>query len=383
MDDNSNTNKIEFNVLSEDNHLYSKLGELKINKKRLKTPSLWLGHLIDHKPKLWETSKLDNIMVNAYFILKKASTYEKVCDRGIHNYLDYNGLVMMDSGGFLFQKKEEMNLEPLKVLDLYEKSKPDIGVVLDHPFDPKSSNKSNQKRWDITLKNTKTMIESNSKVPLMPVLHGYSLKELGNACYDIKKIDDHPKLIGIGSLVPLIFSTTAGSKRFPDCMQFVMQSIRLIRNEFPDAMIHAFGIGSTLTMHLMYSVGTDSLDSTGWRIKAAYGMIQLPGVSDRHVKTRNNGRKFLDASEQKILTKCKCPTCKGNIIDERMKILDENFIPRAVHNAWVFKKEEQSFKNAIIDEKIEQFLEKRLKNSYYSKSFDYLVTSKKTKPVND
>ena len=281
------------------------------------------------------------------------------------------------------KKKEEMDLDPIKVLDLYENSKPDIGVVLDHPFDPNSSNQANKKRWDITLKNTRSMIESNSKIPLMPVLHGYSLKVLGKACSDIKKIDDDPKLIGIGSLVPLIFSTTAGSKRFPDCMQFVMESVKLIRSEFPDAMIHAFGIGSTLTMHLMYSVGTDSLDSTGWRIKAAYGIIQLPGVSDRHVKTRNNGRRYLDTAEQRILAKCECPICNEKSIKERMTILDENFIPRAVHNAWVFKKEEQDFKKAVNEGLIQEFLENRLKNGYYSKSFDYLISSKKTGPLSD
>ena len=105
MDDDLNKNKIEFNILSENNHLYSKSGQLIINKKKLETPSLWLGHLIDHKPKLWETSNLENLMVNAYFILKKAKTYEKIVDMGIHKYLDYDGLVMMDSGGYLFQKK--------------------------------------------------------------------------------------------------------------------------------------------------------------------------------------------------------------------------------------------------------------------------------------
>ena len=381
MDSDSNRNNLEFKVLYEDKHLFSRLGKLKINNKKLDTPSLFLGHLMDHKPKLWETSKLDNLMVNAYFILKKASTYNKIVEMGIHKYLDYEGLVMMDSGGYLFQKKEEMDLDPLKVLDLYENYRPDIGVVLDHPFDPNSSNLINKKRWDITLKNTAIMIESNSKVPLMPVIHGYSLKELEKACSDIKKIDDDPKLIGLGSLVPLIFSTTAGSKRFPDCMQFVMQSVKLIRREFPDAMIHAFGIGSTLTMHLMYSVGTDSLDSTGWRIKAAYGMIQLPGVSDRHVKTRNNGRRHLDIAEKRILAKCECPICNGKNIEERMDILDENFIPRAVHNAWVFKKEEEYFKDALKERNTRKFLDKRLNKSYYSKSFNYLIDSKEVKTL--
>lgn len=374
-------NNVDFKILLEDNHLFSKLGILKINNKKLETPSLWLGHPIDLTPKPWESIKLKNLMLNAYYILKKPSAYEKICKMGVHDYLNFNGLVMMDSGGFLFQKKDEMQLDPLKVLDLYEKSKPDIGVILDHPFNPNSTNHENKKRWELTLKNTEIMVESNSKIPLMPVIHGYSLKELQKACSDIKKIDDNPKLIGLGSLVPLILNTTAASNRFSNCTQFILEAIKLIRNEFPNSMIHAFGIGSARTMHLMYSIGTDSLDSTGWRIKAAYGTIQLPGIGDRHPKTRNNGRRFINNGEKEILAKCQCPICKNKNLTQRLDILDESFPSRAIHNAWVFKKEEKDHKIAIKEDKTKPFLEKRLKKGIYSKSFEYLIDSKEIKPL--
>lgn len=378
---NLTKNKVDFQFLLKDNYLFSNLCELKINKKKLSTPSLWLGHIIDLNPKPWEFIELENLMINAYYIINKPSSYQKICEKGIHNYLNFDGLIMMDSGGFLFQKKEEIDLNPLELLDLYEKSKPDIGVILDHPLDPKNTNQSNKKRWQETLKNTKIMMECNSKVPLMPVIHGYSFSELKKACSDIKKIDDDPKLIGLGSLVPLVLNSSAASKRFGNCMQFILESMKLIRNEFPNAMLHAFGVGSARTMHLMYSIGADSLDSTGWRIKAAYGVIQLPGLGDRYPKTRNNGRRVINAEEKKILAQCKCPTCNEKSISQRINILNEKFPERALHNAWVFKKEEEHYKRAVIEDNTREFLEKRLKIGHYSKSFNFLINSKETKPL--
>lgn len=377
------TSHVDFNLLYEDKYLFSKLGELKISGKRLETPSLWLGHIIDLYPRPWEYFKLENLMINAYYILNKISTYNKVCEQGIHKYLDFDGLIMMDSGGFLFQKKEEIELDPFKLVELYELSKPDIAVVLDHPFDPNVTNQINAKRWKSTLKNTKIMMEVTTKVPLMPVIHGYSFKELENACSDIKKIDDNPKFIGLGSLVPLILNTPAASKRFPDCMQFVLQAMKLIRNEFPDSMLHAFGVGSARTMHLMYSIGADSLDSTGWRIKSAYGVIQLPGVGDRYPKTRNNSRAVINTVEKKNLANCKCPTCNNKSLRDQINILNERFPERAIHNAWVFKKEEERYKKAVIQGRTQEFLEKRLKKGHFSKSFNFLVTSKRTIPLSE
>lgn len=372
---------LEFQVICKDKQLFSQLGSLNANNKKLETPSLWLGHVIGSKPRIWENMSVKNVMVNAYNILKKPSACESIKKIGIHNHLNFDGLIMMDSGGFLFQKKEEIDIDSEVILELYEDSKPDIGVVLDHPFDPINNDASNRKRWVKTLENTEKMINSSSKIPIMPVLHGYSIQELKNACIDIKKIDDDPKMIGLGSLVPLVFSTPAASKRFPDCMSFILESINLIRSEFPDAMIHAFGIGSTFTMHLMYAIGADSLDTTGWRIKAAYGIIQLPGVSDRHPKTRNNGRSFLKNGELDILKKCECPTCSGETLEQRLNKLDQDFYSRALHNAWVFKEEEYKFKNSLKKGETRKFVEKRLKNSYYSKSFDYLINTKETSPL--
>lgn len=373
---------VEFKIDYQDKQLFSRRCNLTINKKHIKTPLLWLGYPIGFPPEPWKHFSLDTLMVNAYDILIKPKLYDKICKKGIHKFLDFNGLIMMDSGGFIFQKKEKLDIEPSQIIELYEKSKPDIGVVLDHPLSIQNSIKDNKKRWKKTLQNTDFMLKNNGEISLMPVIHGYTIKDLKKACDEIKKINENPKFIGLGSLVPLLFNMKGSNKlKFNNCRNYVIDATRFVREEFPNSLLHTFGVGSTKTMHLMYSLGVDSLDSTGWRLKAAYGNIQLPGVSDRNPTDRNNGRASLNQDEKKILNKCECPTCKNKSLDEKILSLDGPFSPRAMHNAWVYKKELEYYIKHLDDGDIKAFTEKRLKSGFLSKSYNYIIDIKEIKPL--
>ncbi len=369
--------EIDFNIDYKDKQLFSRRCSLRINNRSIKTPLLWLGHPIGFEPRPWEHFPMDTLMVNAYDILMKPKIYNKVCETGIHKFLNFDGLVMMDSGGFIFQKKEELDVEPSKIIELYEKAGPDIGVVLDHPLSIQKSMSDNRKRWKKTLQNTDFMIKNNGDIALMPVLHGYTLNELKKACKEVRKINDNPKIIGLGSLVPLLFNMKVSKKlKFKNCRNFVIDATRLVREEFPNSLLHTFGVGSTKTMHLMFSLGVDSLDSTGWRLKAAYGNIQLPGVSDRNPTPRNNGRASLSDGEKIILDECECPTCMGKSLEQKIKSLDGPFPPRALHNAYVYNQELENYVKSLEQGKSKEFAEGRLKPGFFSKSFDYLVNIK-------
>lgn len=364
--------KLKFDILDNDEELFSRRGKALINDKKIDTPALWLGHVMGGTPHPWKFLDMNTVIVNAADILRTKTNTTSICEKGIHKHLNFHGAILMDSGGFLFQKKDNLDIDPLSIIELYEKSKPDLGVILDHPFNPSETNKSNQKRWEKTLENTRIMTENIGKVDLMPVIHGYNFKELKSACNDIKRINDDPSMIGIGSLVPLLFRTN-GTKRFNDPIKFVIDAIRIVRKEFPDSFLHAFGVGSSKTMHLMYSLGVDSLDSTGWRLKAAYGIIQLPGVGDRHPISRNNGRASLNEKEKKILKQCKCPSCKELSITEKLKLLNDKFPARAIHNAHVFINEKEKFQEKIKTGNTKEFTQNRLNSGIFPKAFEYIV----------
>jgi tRNA-guanine family transglycosylase len=361
---------MKFKVQFKDDETFARKGILKINNKTIETPVLWLGHPIGGTPKPWKSFAINAMLVNSCDILTKPQVSQLIQKMGIHEYLDYKGVVMMDSGGFLFQKKDNLDISPSTILNLYHKTKPDIGVILDYPLNPSEPYHINYYRWKKTINNTAYMYHNNGTSILMPVLHGYTLRKIRNACKEIRKIDDNPNLIGLGSLVPLVFRTK-DTQNFNDIMHFVVDAIKLVRNEFPNAFLHIFGIGSTNSMHLMFSLGVDSIDSTGWRLKAAYGRIQLPGIGDRYVKPHRNGRKVINKQEIKKLSMCKCPVCKNYALKDRIMILDKSFEKRALHNAWVFIEEEKMFKYYLKNKSTINFVENRLKNSTFIKGLNY------------
>lgn len=362
---------MKFRVIKE-NPMGARLGILKINGKKAETPLLWLSCSIRNKPYPWKYFEVNAVMVNAYELIKKGILVES-----IHKFLGINGLIMMDSGGFQILRRK-VRISPSEIIRVYKKAKPDIGVVLDYPLDP-SDLSSWAKRWRKTLINTKFMLDNSYDVVLMPVIHGYTIDDIRKACKEIKDITD-PKIIGIGSMVPIVrqmYTSKLLELNNVTTFKLIVETILTVRREFSDAFLHVFGIGSVTTMHLMFSLGVDSVDSMSWRIKAAYGAIQLPRVNDRFISPKD-GRKPL--KEIDLLSKCKCPICNGKSLEDRKIALDNSrpntFYNRAIHNAYVLKQEEFMFRKFLTEGKVIEFIRSRLQGTRYHSLINWLTNKK-------
>jgi len=337
-----------------------------------KTPFLWFAQLIDGKPKPWKHFSLDGVMVNAYEILGKTKANNEVRKKGIHRYLEFRGPIMMDSGGFQFMKKKELDVDPKKILKLYEESKPNFGVILDHPLGPDLSHGEKMDRWFKTLTNTRIMIANHNTdcTKLVPAVHGHKLDEIEWFLQELDRISAFD-FLGIGSLVPSVFSTKGAGG-----IANVVEIVNFVRKKLPDRRIHVFGVGSTLTMHLMFYAGADSIDSSGWRTKAAYGAIQLPKIGDRYITPRKRHKTYRDLSEneKEILAQCECPVCEK----EGLEKLKRSFTARALHNAWVFQKEVQKARELIRMNEYESYVQEILIQSSLSNAFKLATELKKT-----
>jgi tRNA-guanine family transglycosylase len=105
-----------------------------------------------------------------------------------------------------------------------------------------------------------------------------------------------------------------------------------IRREFP-GRIHAFGIGGIVTLHLAAALGIDSLDSSGWRQRAARGLINLRGRGDRQaVKLGSWKGRELSRAEWAELARCRCPACRRSGTEALRRQGIEGFTARATHN---------------------------------------------------
>jgi 7-cyano-7-deazaguanine tRNA-ribosyltransferase len=195
----------------------------------------------------------------------------------------------------------------------------------------------------------------------IPVVHiGKYLNEYTRAiCADGNL--SRKKSIALGGIVPNLL-------RKPRAMPYtdILNGLLHVRDLFAGKAIHVFGVGGTATLHLIALLGFDSVDSSGWRNRAARGVIQLPGSGERIIAELGNwrGRRPSDEEWRKLST-CRCPACQRHGLDGLKANKLEGFCNRATHNLWILLQEVKWLKGHIRAGTYENNYSKRLDNSRY------------------
>ena len=375
----------------------------------LETPNLFASYRIGDYPHAgllhppWEMTGTQAVLVNAFDLLENSRTRRftpeiRNTEGTLREYIHFEGPLMLDSGGFNFQKQDDINIASLDVLKIGIEFAVDVSVVLDHPFLPTSTLEEKRDRWANTVANTKEMFEKlkDSDLPdyfqLMPVLHGYDPDTLEKSLARIVKIwGEEPSIVGIGSLAPLALN---GSK------QTVINVICTVRQLLPNAHIHCFSLGSALLMLFAFYCGADTVDSQSWIISAAFKNVQLPGFPwtrfasrekekdpDKYAQKRDafTDRLLELINEEGFAVKDWDKQQDWNIRNksDALSYLDylehqegeKDIHRRACHNLYAFNFEA----NRVRQEKkkgltaLEAFIEGRMKSPVYQKAFAYAI----------
>jgi queuine/archaeosine tRNA-ribosyltransferase len=175
--------------------------------------------------------------------------------------------------------------------------------------------------------------------------------------------------IALGAIVPNLL-------RKPKAMAYtdILAGLLHVRRIFKDKSIHVFGVGGTATLHLTALLRFDSVDSSGWRNRAARGIIQLPGSGERLVADLGNWRgREPSADEWDLLDRCKCPACRehGRTGLKARKL--HGFCCRATHNLWVLLEENRWLNKHLVAGTYGRNYTKRVDNSTYKPLIDELL----------
>ncbi len=253
------------------------------------------------------------------------------------------GSLFLDNGAFTARTKD-IELDIDRVVSMQEKLNPDLTIPLDYPFLPETPVHTMEKMWDKTAENIKYWQDSTTlKGKLVPALHSWSKNSLRANISWLQKYAD-ADLIALGSLVDLSFSNFKGifGDRQPtkELIDMLSLAISVVEDQ-SDFKVHLMGWGSSpLMIHLGYYLGISSMDTMGYRRKAAYGKIVLPGRGERHIgdsSTTFGGRNIHsngNPGDLELLKNCTCPICITNQYS-----LASDWKARAVHNEWVMKNE--------------------------------------------
>ena len=384
--------------------------------KPLELPNLFASYRIGDYPRAglsrhpWEMTNTQAVLLNAFDLLANKRTRVftseiRKAESTLHEYVEFDGPLMLDSGAFNFQKHAEISINPLDVLSIGIELGVDMSVVLDHPFLPNSERTEIDARWTNTIENTRSMFEKlrcwDGSLPdnfqLMPVLHGHDTETLKRAFDDIVKIwEQEPAIVGIGSLAPLARN---GSKRT------VIDTICTVRRFLPNAHIHCFSLGSALLMLFAFYCGADTVDSQTWIMSAAFKYVQLPGFhltrfSSREAEkdpikyeqTRSTFAQHLlrliqeerfavkdwDTGEKWRIRNKSDALAYIDYLEDRNGI--NRIHRRACHNLYTFNFETSRVRQEKRAGKLETFIDNRMKNTVYRKAFEYATKKAKPKP---
>ncbi len=375
--------------------------------KPLEIPNLFASYRIRDYPRAglrchpWEMTDTQAILLNAFDLLanKRTRMFTPEIQNGLHEYVEFDGPLMLDSGAYNFRQHAEISITPLDVLEIGIELGADMSVVLDHPFLPKSDPKEINIRWTNTVANTRKMFEELKKKqlsifpPLMPVLHGHDAKTLSRAFDDIVEIwGQEPAIVGIGSLAPLARN---GNKRT------VIDVILTARQLLPNAHIHCFSLGSALLMLFAFYCGADTVDSQTWIMSAAFKQVQLPGfhltrfspreAAKDHIKYEKTRRAFAQhllrlIAEEGFTVKDWDVGETWSIRDERDALSYLDYLEdsdginhvhrRACHNLYAFNFEANQVRKKKRVGTLATFIDSRMKSTVYRKAFEYATKNR-------
>ena len=405
--------KFQFRIIkSSDLNHYGKIRFY--NNKELLTPLCWFGLSIieskDFQLNVFKESKIEAFLSNAYdlYYLDKKQERKSLIEKLQRMNLAHK----MDSGGFQLMKSKlrenarNFPLTPKLVLDKQLEIGCDCGVQLDFPFGPSLKKTQKMKRIDKTIESLEHLLKLidyyGVSFSFLPVIHTVS-NDLDLLKYGLKRMEGilgkKPNVIGIGSLVPLV---RRGFNK--NGIENFLYTLISIRKMLPNSFIHAFGIGGTMA-YLAVLAGIDSYDSNGWIQKSAYGVIQLPGISDRFLREESHQRPYLienrrqrnckkPINEIEIFMNCNCPACKPfykkKWSERDWKRKQKAFIGRmekpkllrAIHNVSLYQNEIFKIRNAVQEINLLKFTQDRLKFSIYYKYIDF-IEKLKSKSIED
>lgn len=187
-----------------------------------------------------------------------------------------------------------------------------------------------QRRQRTLFDRTIAVLEAHAEDGFCPVVHaGPWLDRYMEALHRLGRT----RQLAIGGLVPHLLNSAGAQRREMIC------KLRRVKKDFPGS-IHAFGVGGIVTLHLAAALGVDSADSSGWRQRAARGLVVLRGRGERQaVKLGSWKGRAPDEVERGELARCRCPSCRRLGPEGMTAVGVEGFAHRGVHNLWTLLEE--------------------------------------------
>lgn len=337
---------MKFEVLDID--ALGRIGKINANGKEMVTPNLFpVVHPFKNLLPMVELKEIgaQAVFTNAYIIFQNKSKREIVLDKGIHEFLNFDGLIGTDSGAFqqYMYKDKELVINPADIEGFQEKVGSNFPVILDIPVQLDDTHEKAEIKVNENIKRAKENIERRKNVNCnwFGPVHGGNYNDLlKKSAVEMSHLDF--AIYAIGGLVKAFLNY-----RFELTLDVLLTVKKNIISNKP---IHMFGLGLPQFFSLAVACGCDLMDSAAYILYA----------KENRYFTLSTGTKNLEDLNE---FPCHCPICVKYTPYEVMGF-EENLKTQllAKHNLYLSFSELKTIRQAIRDGNLWELVEQRIRN---------------------
>jgi 7-cyano-7-deazaguanine tRNA-ribosyltransferase len=320
--------------------LMGRIGVMKLGKKSFETPCLTpVIHPIWRDIPLLRFKQMgfDALMTNSYILYKRDR--EGALEKGIHDFIGFDGVVMTDSGGYQVLEYGDVEFTPMQIADFQDGIGSDLAVTLDRPTGYSNSRPYARETMQWSLRAAEATIKSHQASDTTwvgPIQGGIFRDLLRSSARGL--VSAGFQVLALGSPVELM-----EGYRFSELQEMIINA----RKSIPFAMpLHLFGAGHPLMLPLSVALGCDTFDSASYMLYAK---------KDRYMTERGTLQ-----LERMAYLPCGCPECNATSLSELRTLPREERVRRiALHNLHVLRADVLRCKEAICEGRLWDLVEER------------------------
>ena len=222
---------------------------------------------------MWDKFGVQGLITNSYVIWKHEKLREPALARGVHDLLDFPGVIVTDSGTFQSYVYGDVEVGVEQIVEFQRDIGVDIGTMLDVFGRPDQTKEELQHAVDETVARASISLETAAEGLLLngPIQGGLDSHLRADSALKMGAVDGphrgfavHP----IGGIVPLM-----EQHRYLDLVKIILATRETIPLERP---IHLFGCGHPMLFPMCIALGADLFDSAAYALFARDGRLLTP-----------------------------------------------------------------------------------------------------------
>jgi len=329
--------------------LAGRTGALKVGSREVMTPALMPvvnPNLLEKgyplTPfRLKEEFGFDIMITNSYMIRKNPDLSSRALELGLHRLLDFDGIIMTDSGTFQSYVyggggKNEVDVDPLEIVEFQRNIGSDIGTILDRFTTPDTDRQRADSDLRETMSRGSLSLEKKGQMELaVPVQGGLHLDLREEAGRLVREMG--VRYSPIGGVVPLM-----ESYRYAELVDVIISAKKGLGPSIP---AHLFGAGHPMFIPLAVALGCDLFDSASYAKFAKDGRY-LTMDRTRHLREMES-------------FPCSCRTCSRMEPKEMLELPPlEREALLAEHNLWSLRAVMGEVRSAIREGTLWELVER-------------------------